>query len=327
MIVVLITCLLSAVACSVYIRLARRWQLLDIPNDRSSHQQPTPRGGGLPLMLAFFSGILMVFGPQVFFESRYGFVLGGAIFLTLVGVVDDAWSLSVRLRFVAYGLCCCVVSAGLLHGAELAAGVLSVALVFVVAAALLWGLNLYNFMDGLDGFAASQCFLACSGAALLAAIGGNEHYVYFCLLLGFSHLGFLIWNWPVAQLFMGDAGSISTGFLLATLAVLGAVDGVLPFGVWLILLAIFITDASYTLCWRMFTGQKFTQAHRLHGYQRLSRYWGSHLPVLYLLIAINWLWLFPLAWAAKTWPSYSAAVVALTYLPLLLGVVKLRRFD
>jgi Fuc2NAc and GlcNAc transferase len=227
---------------------------------------------------------------------------------------------------VAYGLCCCVVSAGLLHGAGLAAGLLLAALVFVATAALLWGLNLYNFMDGLDGFAASQCFLACCGVALLVGIGGNERYVYCCLLLAFSHLGFLIWNWPVARLFMGDAGSISTGFVVTALALLGAIEGILSLKCWLILLAIFITDASYTLCWRMFTGQQFTQAHRLHGYQRLSRHWGSHLPVLYLLIAINVLWLFPMAWAAKIWPPYSDLIVLLTYLPLLAGVVKLQRF-
>lgn len=327
MITVLITCLLSAVACGVYIRLAKRWQVLDVPNERSSHQQPTPRGGGLPLMLAFFTGVLAYFGPQIFFDSSYGLVLTGAMFLTVVGVLDDAWSLSIRLRFVAYGLCCCVVAAGLLYGSVSGTAYLYVALSAVVAVALLWVLNLYNFMDGLDGFAASQCFLACSGAALLVGVGGNERYVYFCLLLGFSHLGFLLWNWPVARLFMGDAGSISTGFVLAALAVLGAVGEILPLACWLILLAVFITDASYTLCWRMLTGQKFTQAHRLHAYQRLSRYWDSHRPVLYLLIAIYWLWLFPLAWATKIWPEFSAGIVMTSYLPLLVGVVKLRQLD
>ena len=327
MIVVLITCVLSAVACGAYIRLATRWQVLDVPNERSSHQHPTPRGGGLPLMLAFYAGVLAFFGPQIFYQSPYSFVLGGAVFLTLVGVLDDAWSLSIRLRFVAYGLCCCVVAAGLLHDVTFGSGILLAGSVLVVATALLWVLNLYNFMDGLDGFAASQCFLACSGAAMLVGVGSSEPYVYFCLLLGFSHLGFLLWNWPVARLFMGDAGSISTGFVLAALAVLGAVEEILPLGCWLILLALFITDASYTLCWRMSTGQKFTQAHRLHGYQRLSRYWGSHLPVLYLLIAVNWLWLFPLAWAARTWAEYGVVIVLLAYLPLLLGVVMLRRLD
>jgi Fuc2NAc and GlcNAc transferase len=201
-------------------------------------------------------------------------------------------------------------------------------LALVAVIALLWSLNLYNFMDGIDGIAAIQCVLACGGAALLSwASGADGFYPLFCLLLAAAHLGFLVWNWSPARLFMGDAGSIPTGFLLGCLAILGAVQGQLPLACWLILLAAFITDASSTLLWRMATGQAFTQAHRLHAYQRLSRYWNSHLAVDFALLALNALWLFPLAWAAQAWPGYSLILVILVYIPLLAGMAKSRKLS
>lgn len=319
---IVLTFICSALFCGVYLRVARHWQILDIPNARSSHRYPTPKGGGLPLMLAFFLGVTLVFGLSVFWSSHYGAVLVGALFLTLLGVVDDSWVLSVRLRFFLYGFCSVVVSAVVLRGGSSAPGLL---LIICTAFAVLWALNLYNFMDGVDGLAATQCFFASCGAALLAwGNGGNPDYAIICLLLGFSHLGFLLWNWPSARLFMGDAGSIPAGFLVAALAVLGAIQGDLSLACWLVLLAVFITDASWTLCWRIVTGQQFTQAHRSHAYQRLSRDWGSHRSVVILLIAINGLWLFPLAWCVVLWPQHTVALVILAYLPLLLGMVKIR---
>ena len=181
-------------------------------------------------------------------------------------------------------------------------------------------------MDGIDGIAATQCVLACFGAALLAWLGGapgSENYAAFCLLLVAAQVGFLFWNWPPARLFMGDAGSVPTGLMLSGLALLGWTEDL---SCWLILLAVFITDASWTLLWRFLTGQPVTQAHSQHAYQRLSRYWQSHLAVDLLLVAINALWLLPLAWAASRLPGYALIFVILAYLPLLIGMVRARKF-
>ena len=139
-----------------------------------------------------------------------------------------------------------------------------------------------------------------------------------------SQLGFLVWNWPPARLFMGDAGSIPTGFLLAGLALSGAAHGGPGLACWLILLAVFIADATWTLLWRMASRQAFTQPHRLHAYQRLSTRWGSHLKVDLLFVAVFCGWLFPLAWVAEVHPGYAFLLVILAYLPLLLGMAKTR---
>jgi Fuc2NAc and GlcNAc transferase len=319
-----VTLVLSAGLCWLYLQLARRRRWLDQPNERSSHRRPTPHGGGVPLLLAFVAGLALT-AP---WSGAYLLLLAIALLLMLVGVIDDLWHLSVRLRMLLYLGCCLLLCWSLLPGTGAGPGWQSLLLVIPVLA-MLWFLNLYNFMDGIDGIAAMQCILACGSAALLAWAGGSPGsaaYALFCLLLAAAHIGFLMWNWPPARLFMGDAGSIPTGFLLAGLVLLGAVQGYLNPACWLILLAVFITDASYTLLWRLFTGQAVTQPHRLHAYQRLSRHWQSHLSVDFVLLAINAVWLFPLAWAVQSMPDYALIMVILAYLPLVLGMAKIRHF-
>ncbi len=312
----------SILFCGLYLRLARRWQILDTPNDRSSHLLPTPHGGGAPMLLAFTFGLLLAawwIGP---WPVAYWQLAGIAFLLMLLGIADDLWSLSVRLRFTVYGLGC--LASVLLLRPMADTGLLEAVLVLVAALAMLWLVNLYNFMDGIDGFAAIQCLLASSAAALLSWRGGGHDYALFCLLLAASQLGFLVWNWPPARLFMGDAGSIPTGFLLASLALVGAAEGGPGLACWLVLLAMFIADASWTLLWRIATRQAFTQPHRLHAYQRLSVRWGSHLRVDLLFVAVFCCWLLPLAWMVETYPKYAFLLVILAYLPLLLGMAKTR---
>ena len=126
---------------------------------------------------------------------------------------------------------------------------------------------------------------------------------------------------------MGDAGSVPTGYLLAALALLGSVQGILNPACWLILLALFITDATWTLVWRAATAQAFTRPHRLHAYQRLSRHWRSHRKVDYVLAGVTAVWLLPLAWAAQRWPEWSVLLVILAYLPPMWGMVEAYKLE
>jgi Fuc2NAc and GlcNAc transferase len=322
--VLLATLSASILLCGVYLRLARRWRIVAMPNERSSHRLPTPHGGGAPMLLAFTLGLLAAALWIAPWPAGYTLLAGLALLLMLLGIADDLWSLSVSLRFGVYGLSCVVTALFLLPLSVADSALMYAMLVLATALAMLWLVNLYNFMDGIDGIAASQCLLACVAAALLSRGDGTADYALFCLLLAASQLGFLVWNWPPARLFMGDAGSIPTGFLLAGLALLGSVEGWLDITCWLVLLAVFIVDASWTLLWRMATGQAFTQAHRLHAYQRLSLRWGSHLRVDLLLAAIFCGWLLPLAWLSQNYPKYGFLLVILAYLPLLAGMAKTR---
>ncbi len=312
--------LLSALACGAYLQLARRWQILAQPNERSSHSLPTPHGGGIPALCALAVTVLAAGITGVHWPLVYPALLGMAALLLVVGVLDDHHDLPAGARFACYWLCCVVAVAWLYRA--LGPGI-PAWLAIVAIMALLWFTNLYNFMDGIDGIAASQCVLATATAGgLVVLTGGSPEYALFCFLLGAAHAGFLLWNWPPARMFMGDAGSIPTGFLLGSLALLGAWEGDLPLACWLILLAAFITDTSVTLLWRIATGQSFAQPHRLHAYQRLSRVFGGHRPVLLILFALHAFWLIPLAAAAAILPQYALAMVILAYIPLQLGMAK-----
>ena len=328
MIAVLVTVLLSVVLVGVYLQFARSRKIVDAPNERSSHSLPTPHGGGIALLLAFVLGLLLSAWLYGEWDKPFTLIAFAALFLMVLGVIDDHHHLSVRLRLALYGLVCLLVAAMLLQSVTVDSVVLGWVLVLVAALTMLWSLNLFNFMDGIDGLAAIQTILACGSAAYLSAGTLREGgYALFCLLLAAAHTGFLVWNWPPAKLFMGDAGSVPTGFLLAALAVLGAVQAQLNPLCWLVLLAVFITDASWTLARRMSTGQAFTQPHRLHAYQRLSRHWDSHLKVDLLFLALSAVWLFPFACAVQSWPEYDLILVILVYLPLIWGMAKIGRME
>ena len=313
---------ISIFACAIYLRMAKSWRILDRPNERSSHREPTPHGGGLPVMLAFALG----FGFASPWAFEFTWLFSAAVFLMCIGVFDDALGLPVAVRFVLYTLTG-IASAWVLMGYQATAITpLWVCQLLGLSFAIVWALNLYNFMDGIDGIAATQCVLASLGAAFLTSTQDNAAaYTFFCLLLAASTLGFLVWNWAPARLFLGDAGSIPIGYLLAGLAGFGAVQGFVSFAVWFVLLAVFIGDASWTLAARLLTGQKISEAHNQHGYQRLSRHWGSHQSVVLLFLAVYLFWLFPIAWLLHYSPEKSVYLVILAYIPIALGMAKITK--
>ncbi len=300
----------------LYRQLALRWHLVDIPNARSAHKETVARGGGLPLMLAFTAAYLgIVYGAAGFGSLVDGIILLSLVLL-LIGVVDDSRNLGVATRLFSYGLCCLLAAWHLLPGHPpwlwLMAGL-----------GLLWLLNLYNFMDGLDGLAGFEAVFVTLSAAVLGWHAGMDSFlVNICLLLASACCGFLVVNWPRASLFLGDAGSVPLGFLLGALCLLFVQDGWQWLACWLILLAAFVVDATVTLLWRIARGERFLEAHNMHAYQRLSRYWGSHVRVLAVLAAVNLLWLLPLAYLSLQWPQYTLWLLPLAYLPLVVGVLK-----
>jgi Fuc2NAc and GlcNAc transferase len=316
----LITILASSLACAAWLYLASRWQLYDLPNERSAHKQPIPGGGGVGLLLGLLCGVALYGQLTSGWPAVYWQLLGAASVLALIGLVDDIKGLPVLLRFLLYAAITLVAIEW--QSLYAALWISAVAAVYV-----LWMLNLYNFMDGIDGLAASEACFVCLAAALLSyLLGASEWYSLICLFTACACMGFLYWNWSPARLFMGDTGSIALGFLLAMLSLLGTREGGLPLLSWLILLGVFITDASYTLVWRIFTGQAFTEAHSLHLYQRLSRHWDSHARVGCGLAAVNLFWLLPIASLAAFYPEYALWLLVLAYAPLLFCMAKMGKF-
>jgi Fuc2NAc and GlcNAc transferase len=313
---------LSSAAVATYaVRGYALRRLLDQPNARSSHRAPTPRGGGLGIVVAFTLALVWAY-----FQGGAPFpwlmALLGALPVAAIGFWDDHGHVPARWRLLAHGAAAAWTLYWLgglstlnLGGEACRLGWLGVplGLLFIV-----WMLNLYNFMDGIDGIAGVEVVTACLSAAWLAAPGTGSVQAgpLTALLLAAASAGFLVWNWPPAKIFMGDVGSGFVGFLLGVLALYMAQTGALSLVAWLILLGVFCVDATLTLLRRMASGQRWHEAHRSHAYQHAAQKFGSHRPVTLAVLAINLLWLLPLAYAAQRWPNLEAPLLAAAYLPL-----------
>jgi len=189
---------------------------------------------------------------------------------------------------------------------------------------LVWLLNLYNFMDGIDGIASVEAIFASLGAALLYWVAGFENLIVLPVVLAVAVSGFLFWNFPPARIFMGDAGSGFLGIMLGGLSLQAAWASSSLFWAWLILLGIFIVDATFTLMRRLARGEKVYEAHRSHAYQFASRKLGAHLPVTLAVAAINIFWLLPLAGCVVLMGLDGAVGAVIAYVPLVILAVKFR---
>ncbi len=315
---VLLFCL-SFVLSGLIRLIASRQGWFDMPNARSSHIRPTPKGGGLAFALTsslafcalYFSGYL---------PWRPLLALLLALPLALMGWWDDLYHLGARARLA--------IQAVISFSGLILMGGLPVLPVFSVTAdfgwlgylvgliGMIWLINLYNFMDGLDSLAGLEaCFVMMAVVLiLLLAEAGINHVIFLAPLV--AVLGFVCWNLPPAKLFMGDAGSNYLGYLLGMLGLYSIAIGHLNVWSWAILLGTFIVDSTVTLCRRMRRGQVWYHAHRTHAYQHWARRLESHGRVVTVLMLINVAWLLPLAYWSTAWPQGGLALTVVAYAPL-----------
>ncbi|MBV6285936.1 MULTISPECIES: MraY family glycosyltransferase [Pseudomonas] len=320
--------LVSLVLTAGLRRYAMARSLIDVPNMRSSHSVPTPRGGGVSIVLSFLLSlaVLAVFGSE---DPSVLIALGGAgALIAILGFMDDHDLVSVRWRLVAH-----FVAAGWLlgwlggipplvvFGLPLDLGWIGVLLgVFY----LVWMLNLYNFMDGIDGIASVEAITVCLGMCLLYMLGGATHLSVLALLLSMSVAGFLYWNFPPARIFMGDAGSGFLGIILGGMSLQAAWSSQQFFWCWLIMLGGFIVDATFTLLRRLCRGDTVYVAHRSHAYQFAAREYGQHLPVTLAMAGLNVCWLLPVAVCVVLLDLDGALGVLIAYVPLVALALRYR---
>ncbi|MBD9461562.1 MraY family glycosyltransferase [Pseudomonas sp. Pdm06] len=307
-------------------RYALARSLMDVPNARSSHSVPTPRGGGVAIVLGFLSVLpILAFLGGLSWTFTWA-LLGAGSGIALLGFLDDHGHIAARWRLLGHflGAIWALFWLGGLPALELFGFVLDLGWLGHVLAAiyLVWMLNLYNFMDGIDGIASVEAICACLGACLLYWLGGFENLILAPLVLAMAVAGFLYWNFPPARIFMGDAGSGFLGIILGMLSLQAAWSSPKLLWVWLILLGVFIVDATLTLLRRLLRGDKVYEAHRSHAYQFASRHYGRHLPVTLVVTAINLFWLLPLAACVVLWNMDGALALILAYVPLLVLAVR-----
>lgn len=251
--------------------------------DRSSHTTPTPHGGGIAIAVTWFIGITYLYYTNSIEPILY-FALMVGIIISVISYLDDLYELSAKTRILVQGL---VAGLGLylLGGFES----LNLALfslenqIFTNIFAffmIIWFINLYNFLDGIDGYAGSEAiFLSLAGFLFF----GDAHF----LVLIFSVLGFLIWNWHKAKIFMGDVGSTLLGYNIAIFTIYYANQEASNFWIWMSLFGVFWFDATLTLFRRYTNGEKLSQAHKEHAYQKLTQYGFSHSKVVLYSLLIN----------------------------------------
>ena len=320
--------LLSLLMTAGLRRYALARSVIDVPNARSSHTVPTPRGGGVAIVVTFLLAIVgvMLSGAG---ESRTLTALGGGgALIAIIGFMDDHGHIPARWRLLGHFIAATwmlVWMGGLppltFFGWQVNLGWLGGVLAAVY---LVWLLNLYNFMDGIDGIASVEAITVCLGAASLYSLAGLGGHAVLPLLLAAAVAGFLFWNFPPAKIFMGDAGSGFLGIVLGGLSLHAAWLAPELLWCWLILLGVFIVDATYTLVRRLLRGDKVYEAHRSHGYQFASRQFGRHLPVTLAVAALNLCWLLPIAFCVARLGLDGTVGVLLAYIPLVLLAVRFR---
>jgi Fuc2NAc and GlcNAc transferase len=323
---------LVAVLSAGVIRYGPRFGLLDTPVARSAHVAPKPLGGGAALAAPYFLCVIWFVASAAISESALAYL--GCLFIVVLGFSDDRWQLSSKVRLpVQFIVSLAAVRAIGVDSVDFGFFSLSEPLTLSLLAvlSLVWLCNLTNFMDGIDGIAASQLLVTSLSCVVLlvgldaAADESGEHDVVLTLsvVLAASAAGFILWNWSPASLFMGDAGSGFIGFALGLLALESLVTQRMSVWSWVLLLGVFIADTAVTLLVRIIRGERWYEGHSQHAYQILSRRLNSHPRVVGGVILINICWLLPLAWVAGILPHYGVLFATIGLAPLLLGCYRL----
>jgi len=241
----------------------------DAPNSRSLHKHPTPRTGGVAILMAISLGwgVLFYLG---YWADILVWIIAAAVLVALVSLLDDIMTLSASPRFAVHGIAAVVLIWG---GLVLPWGIVGMLLTWFT---IVWMLNLYNFMDGMDGLSAGMTLFGFGFLGLAGWQEGAQVYAFYAWVIALGAGGFLAMNFPPARIFMGDIGSIPLGLLAVAFSLWGVRDDLFPLWVPVLIFSPFVVDATVTIFRRLFDGEKIWQAHRSHYYQRLVLMGWSH---------------------------------------------------
>ena len=315
--ILLVIGMISSIGLWVFLQMAPQLNLVDHPNERSLHSTPTVVSGGVVPMALLALSVVTTSDLQG--GEAVSIIMAG---LVVIGLLDDRWGIATTVRLVCY------LAAGIaLPWMVFADFFTHLALLLVLGVGVAWCINLVNFMDGADGFVTIQALCVATGLGLIAVFGGtpNADLSWLCALL-FACCAPMLWfNWPPAKLFMGDAGAIPLGFFLALLGLMAVATDPLVGVAWFILMMPFLIDTGMTLCIRILSGKPPHVAHRDHAYQRLALLAGGSLTVSLGLLAMQVIWLFPLAVTAVSGGLFPSLLVLLSAIPSVVAVVYARR--
>ncbi len=277
----------SWAATAVVLRLLIAWRVYDKPNQRSSHTQPKPRGGGLAVIAVVLLAWIAAAASDGFHDMGFWLLVAGALLLAAISWADDLKSRPASLRF-GVQVAAVVLGLWILRPEMLVfQGLLPLPADRVLTALLwLWFINLFNFMDGIDGITAVETITIGAGLAAVSGLTfGWSLGSFLAAAPAAAALGFLYWNWAPSRIFLGDVGSVPLGYLLGGLLILTAAGGLWEAA--LILPLYYLADASWTLANRALRREKLWRAHREHFYQRAIQRGFSHAEVASRIAACN----------------------------------------
>jgi len=291
-----ISSLLLLLAFSYYLtgrfrQFAIEKNVIDIPNARSSHTQIKPRGAGIIFVSLTLVTAMVALSLHLIDRHEAWVIVPSTLAIAAVSFLDDWRGVSTKIRFLVQILAAtnCVLALGgvpdwLFTVSSVHLGVRGSILAIY---GIVWSINLFNFMDGTDGIAATEAlFVFAIGGWVTWHAGGHE-IAWLCYAVCALIIGFLAWNWPNSKVFMGDVGSAFLGCLIVIVALLAQQLYQVPFTVWLIAYSAFWFDASVTIIRRFLAKQPIYQAHRSHAYQRLCQSGYSHQQLLFVVIFLN----------------------------------------
>jgi Fuc2NAc and GlcNAc transferase len=319
--------LISAIATRQLVANSHRLSTLDIPNERSSHQTPTPRGGGIAFVATSLVGFLLLILNNTLNRADLLALCCAGIIVAIAGHLDDRQKISgatIRLGFHALGAIILIAGIGFPSQISLFDRTIDTGIIGSILGVLylVWLLNLFNFMDGTDGIAAIEAIFVCiTGAILNYHVLSDINFSAPSVILATSTFGFLLYNWSPAKIFMGDVGSGYLGIVIGGLSLMAAKQEQELLWVWIILLAVFVSDATITLIRRLLRKQKPHVAHRSHAYQHLAIRFNSHAKISLVVLAINVAWLFPIAFLVANKQLVGTTGVVIAYIPLLIAAL------
>ena len=314
----------SGLGVFLYKKIAIQKEIISNLNYRTLHEVPTPRGGGIVFSLLFsFTIFVLWHGDEISDQVFYMFGLGGFV-ATLFGFIDDVKNIKAKIKLAIQLL----LGGWAVYWLEYGDLLLLESIPFLIATLtalffMVWMMNAYNFMDGIDGMAASGAiFISLTLATVQFLTEGPVEIMTIFILIAATVSGFMFFNWPPATIFMGDAGSVFLGYIFGSLLLFTVLNNDISIWSWITVFGYFFADTTVTQIMRVILVKKWYLAHRSHAYQNLARITGSHLKVTGAVILYNIIWIFPLVVWSVLQPEMEVVAAILAVAPAMIVTYK-----
>ena len=323
------TILISLIATNILERIFIRYSLfIDKPNYRSTHLNPVPTAGGISMLVTYLLYVITLHNVLDINNTTLIFLFISLLPIVIVCIIDDLKEINIFVRLLAQFFSAILI----IYYFQISVdgnfinylNQESFLIIIISIILSMWLMNLYNFMDGIDGYAISECIFVSFSSALIIYLNSEDNILYLYLVgFGLSSIGILIRNWYPAKIFMGDTGSVSIGFFFAFFIFYSASESMISIYTWLILLSIFISDSTYTLFVRIVTKKNITEPHLTHAFHILAANKNSQLFVTKKMIILNISWVLPMAVLSNYYMSHNVLITILAYLPMVIYLIKI----